>query len=340
MKKLNLLDKFLFFLNSIIATTLLLSYILPYVEPERSAFISVLSLTVPFLIIVNILFVVYWLLKVRKQLLLSLIVLLIGFNHITSLYKFSASKHVESIDNIAVMNYNVRLFNLFKWIPDNNIASEISEFITDKNPDIISMQEYRTDEGLALKGYYKYEALSGDKIKNGQAIFSKFPIINTGSVEFPNTYNNAIFVDVVRAKDTIRIYNVHLQSLKIDASSDPLKNETSENLFKRVGNTFRLQQAQADLFLEHKAKCSYKVIVCADLNNTAYSYVYNRIKGEDLNDTFVEAGNGFGRSFNFKFFPVRIDFILVDNHFEINSFKTFDIKLSDHFPIMSRVKVK
>lgn len=340
MKKLNLLDKFVFFLNSVAATTLLLSYVLPYIEPERSAFVSVLSLTVPFLILVNLLFVIYWLLKVKKQLLLSLIVLLIGFNYITSLYKISASKNVEDPDNIAVMNYNVRLFNLFKWIPNINVTAEISKFITDKNPDIISMQEYRPDDDLFLKGYYKYEALSGDKIKNGQAIFSKFPIINKGSIEFPNTYNNAIFVDVVKGKDTIRVYNVHLQSLKIDASSDPLKKETSENLFKRVGNTFRLQQAQTDLFLEHKATCTYKIIVCGDLNNTAYSYVYNKIKGDDLSDAFVEAGNGFGRSFNFKFFPVRIDFIMVNNNFDINGFKTYDVRLSDHFPIMSRVKVR
>lgn len=340
MRKLNLFDKFVFFLNSIIATTLLLSYILPYIEPERSAFVSVLSLTVPFLIIVNILFLIYWLLKIKKQLLLSLIVLVIGFNHLASLYKFSASKQVEDEDNIAVMNYNVRLFNVFNWLPNKNITAEITAFIKDRNPDIISMQEYRPDNDLSLKEYFKFEVLSGNKVKNGQAIFSKFPIINKGSIEFPNTYNNAIFVDVVRAEDTIRIYNVHLQSLKIDASTDPLKNETSENLFKRVGNTFRLQQMQADLFLDHKAASPYKVIICGDFNNTAYSYVYNTIKGDDLSDAFVEAGNGFGRSFDFKFFPVRIDFIMVDQSFIVNSFKTFDVKLSDHFPIITRVKVK
>ncbi|TXE05797.1 endonuclease/exonuclease/phosphatase family protein [Gelidibacter salicanalis] len=340
MKKLNLFDKFVFFLNSILATTLLLSYILPYIEPERSAFVSVLSLTVPFLIIVNILFLIYWLLRIKKQLLLSLIVLLIGFNHMASLYKFSASKQVEDKDNIAIMNYNVRLFNVFNWLPNKNITAEITAFIKERNPDIISMQEYRQDSDLSLKDYYKFEVLSGNKVKNGQAIFSKFPIINKGSIEFPNTDNNAIFVDVVRAEDTIRIYNVHLQSLKIDASTDPLKNETSENLFKRVGNTFRLQQMQADLFLEHKAASPYKVIICGDFNNTAYSYVYNTIKGDDLKDAFVEAGNGFGRSFDFKFFPVRIDFIMVDESFIVNSFKTFDVKLSDHFPIISRVKVK
>lgn len=339
MKKLNLFNKFVFFLNSLAALILLLAYILPYLEPKRFGFLSVLSLTMPFLIIVNLLFVVYWLLNVKKELLLSLIVLLIGFQHVISLYKFSGSKQVDAADNIAVMNYNVRLFNVFKWIPDINAGKEISQFIAEKQPDIISMQDYRPDKALALKGYYKFESISGGKIVNGQAIFSKFPIINKGTIKFPNTFNNAIFADVVKGKDTIRIYNVHLQSFKIDVSTDPLKTETSENLFKRVGKTFSLQQAQTELFLDHKAKCNYKVIICGDFNNTAYSYVYKEIRA-GMKDAFVEAGNGFGRSFDFKFFPVRIDYIMVDDHFEINSFKTFDVKLSDHFPIMSRVKIK
>lgn len=340
MKKLNLFDKLLFFFNSLAATTLLLAYILPYMEPKRFAFLSVLSLTVPFLIIVNLLFVIYWLLKVKKQLLLSLVILTLGFNHVASLYKISSSTQIEDEDNIGIMNYNVRLFNVFKWIPDIDATKEISLFIADKQPDIVSMQEYRPDDGLILKDYFRFEAIGGDKIKNGQAIFSKFPIINTGSIEFPNTYNNAIFADVVRGKDTIRIYNVHLQSLKIDASTDPLKNEAAENLFRRVGSTFSLQQNQAELFLEHKEQCPYKTIVCGDFNNTAHSYVYKAIKGDDLRDTFVEAGNGFGRTFDFQFFPVRIDFIMVDGAFDINGFKTFDVKLSDHFPIMSKVKIK
>lgn len=339
MKKLNLLDKLVFFLNSIAATTLLLAYSLPYIEPNRFAFLSVLSLTVPFLILVNLFFAVYWLLKVKKQMLLSLLILGLGFKHVASLYKFSASKQVEDSENIAVMNYNVRLFNLFNWIPDINASKEITALIHQNNPDIISMQEYRPDKDLSLSAYFKFESLSGDRIKNGQAIFSKFPIIDQGVIEFPNTYNNAIFADVVRDKDTIRVYNVHLQSLKIDVSTDPLKKESSENLFKRVGSTFRLQQKQADMFLSHKAKSPYKVIVTGDFNNTAYSYIYKEIK-TDMKDAFVDAGNGFGRSFDFKFFPVRIDFIMVDNAFDINSFKTFNVRFSDHFPIMSRVKLR
>ncbi|WP_053992254.1 endonuclease/exonuclease/phosphatase family protein [Mangrovimonas sp. TPBH4] len=338
MKRLKVIEKLVFFINSIVATMLLLSYILPHVSPGKFAFLSVLSLAVPVLILLNILFVIYWLLKVKKQLLLSLLVLSLGYTYLFSLYKFSSSKDVEDEANLSVMTYNVRLFNLFEWIKDRDVKKEMLGFIKEQQPDIISLQEYRPDETIQLKNYHKFEKVSGNKVKSGQAIFSKYPIVNSGSIEFPNSSNNAIYVDIVKMKDTIRIYNVHLQSLRIDPNMEKLANESSENLFKRVGGTFKLQQSQTELFLKNKAKCPYKMIICGDFNNTAYSYVYKEIKG-DLQDTFVEAGNGFGRTFNFKFFPVRIDFILADKDFEVNSFKTFDIELSDHYPIMTKLKL-
>lgn len=339
MKNLKGFDKLIFVVNSLMAFALLLSYILPYMSPKQFAFLSVLSLAVPALIIINILFAVYWLLNVKRQLLLSLFVLALGYNHVFSLYKFSASKNIDDSENISIMNYNVRLFNVFDWIKDKTVKQDISNFISEHQPDILCIQEYRPDNEINFDGYYKYEELSGDKVKNGQAIFTKFPIIKSGSIEFPKTSNNAIYADVVKGTDTIRIYNVHLQSLGIDPAVEKLANENSENLFKRVSSTFKMQQFQTELFLMHKKQCSYKMIICGDFNNTAYSYVYKEIKG-NLKDAFKYAGNGFGRTFDFKFFPVRIDFVLVDEAFKVNSFKTFDEKLSDHYPIMAKVKLE
>ncbi|WP_047546533.1 endonuclease/exonuclease/phosphatase family protein [Psychroserpens sp. Hel_I_66] len=340
MGKLKVFEKFIFVINSLMAFALLLSYILPYAEPNKFAFLSVLSLAVPFLIIINILFVIYWLLKVKKQMLVSLVVLALGYNYVFSLYKLTTSKNVVDTENISVMNYNVRLFNAFDWIKDPNLKDHISKFISEKNPDILCMQEYRPDENIDLSALpYKHIELSGNKVKNGQAIYTKFPIINSGSIEFPNTSNNAIFADVVKGADTIRIYNVHLQSLGIDPTAEELSTENSENLFKRVSSTFKMQQSQAEQFLEHKKKCSYKMIISGDFNNTAYSYVYKEIKG-DMKDAFKQAGNGFGRTFDFKFFPVRIDFVFVDDAFQINAFKTYDVKYSDHYPVMAKVKLK
>lgn len=339
MKKLNGIDKIIFIFNSLIATMLLLSYLLPYVQPKHFAYLSVLSLAVPLLIILNVLFVLYWFLKFKKQLIVSLFVLIIGYTYVFSLYKFSSSKNIEDDNNLTIMNYNVRLFNLYNWISHGEIETLIVSLIKEEQPDIICFQEYFPHDNVDLSFYkYKYEELSGQRVKNGQAIFSKYPIIKSGSINFPNTENNAIYADVVKGTDTIRIYNVHLQSSGVNTNIENLKNENSERLFKRVVETFKMQQNQAELFINHKKKSPYKMIICGDFNNTPYSYVYRKIKGE-LTDAFEEAGNGFGRTFDFKYFPVRIDFILVDESFKVNGFKSYEEKLSDHYPILTKLEL-
>lgn len=340
MKKLSFINKVIYFFNSIAAATLLIAYILPYVEPNNFALLSVLSLAVPILLVLNILFVVYWLLRVKKQLLLSLIVLLLGYSYLGLLYKFSSSKDIENDHNISVMNFNVRLFNLYDWIDTPNLETEIVDFINTEQPDVIAFQEYHPHDNVNLSNYkYKHEVLKGKRVKFGQAIFSKFPIVNSGSVEFPNTANNAIFADIVKGTDTLRIYNVHLQSSRIDPNLENYNKEDSERLLKGVKQTFKMQQTQAELFLMHKKISPHKTVICGDFNNTAYSYVYKEIS-EGMQDAFKEAGNGFGRTFAFKYFPIRIDFILVDEAFTINGFKTYEEKLSDHFPIVAKVSVE
>lgn len=327
----------MFLVNSLAAFLLLISYLLPYLPPKSFATLSVLSLGVPLLILLNILFFIYWVLQVKKQMLLSLVVLILGWSYLSSMYKFSSSKKVENENNISVMSYNVRLFNIFEWLPNKTVKADITELIKKEQPDILCLQEYRTKDPIELNGYYGYNTTFNNAVKRGQALFSKFPIINSGSLEFSGTSNNVIFADIVKAKDTIRIYNVHLQSSGVSTDVEKLKKETSGQLFKQVSKTFKAQQTQVELFLKHKSKCPYKTIVMGDFNNTAYSYIYKEIKGDDLVDTFEEAGNGFGKTYDFKFFPLRIDFILVDERFTVNGFKTFDNKLSDHYPIKATI---
>ncbi|WOD42719.1 endonuclease/exonuclease/phosphatase family protein [Hwangdonia lutea] len=340
MKKLSFINKIIYFINAVFAILLLLSYLLPFASPKTFSILSVLSLGVAFLILCNTLFFLYWLIRLKKQFILSFVVLLMGYLFFGSLYKFSSSKQIESQHNFKVMNYNVRLFNLYKWIPEDSIETKMVDFIKTESPEILSIQEYHPHKNIDLSFFkYKFEKLSGNKAKYGQAIFSQYPIVNSGSIEFPNTGNNAIFADVVKGADTLRIYNIHLESLRINTKAESLKKENSERLFNRVGNTFKMQQFQSELFLKHKAECPYKMIICGDFNNTAFSYVYRKIKG-DLNDAFIESGNGFGRTYDFKFFPIRIDFILTDDAFSVNGFKAYNDRYSDHYPIMTTLSLE
>jgi len=339
MKKLNYIDKLIYLINSLFAAVLLLAYVLPYVAPKNFATLSVLSLSVPVLLVVNAVFALYWLLKVKKQLLLSLVVLLIGFKNVSTLYKFSSNVELtNTTQSLSVMSYNVRLFNLYKWINEPNLPVKMVQLIHKENPDVMAFQEYHPHKKVILKQYpYQYKSLSKGKVKYGQAIYSKYKIINTGDIIFKKSHNKAIYVDIVKNKDTLRIYNVHFESLHINPNVEKLTEADKELLVKRIGNRFVLQQNQAQQILAHQQKCTYKKIILGDFNNTAYSYIYKQFKKANYQDAFELAGNGFGKTFNFKFFPLRIDFILIDQSLSVQKFKNFSKKYSDHYPIKAQI---
>ena len=348
MKNLSWFNKAIFFFNIVLTVLTFLAYVLPFLAPKIFTFLSVLTLVLPLFLILNALFFMYWAFQFKKQMILSGLVLLIGSTFINKFYKFSEVNLPQSENDFTVMSYNVRLFNLFHWVDDANVAQNIRTFINDKNPDIVCIQEYSRAANVNLRVYkYNYILMLGNQIKTGQAIFSKFPIVDSGNIVFPNSNNNAIFADIKKGKDTIRVYNIHLQSIKISPDVNDINEGKKEidqqkslQIFNRISSAFKSQQLQAELIMEHKNRCSFPIMVCGDMNNSAFSYVYRSIRG-DLKDSFEEAGSGFGQTYNFKYYPARIDYIFADKKMKIKSFTNFsDFKNSDHFPIMSRLEME
>ncbi|WP_103866587.1 endonuclease/exonuclease/phosphatase family protein [Aquimarina sp. I32.4] len=333
-----ILQKIIFVMNSIAAFALLLSYLLPYVSPKMFPLLSVLSLAVPVLILINVSFLFYWAILFSKRLILSFVVLILGVSHVSSLYKLRG-KSMDKIENsISLMSYNVHSFNRFYWIDSKTIPQDISKLVREQNSDVFCVQEYYNNPDTNFKQYpYKYQEFNDNNGELALAIFSQFPIVNKGSLHFKKTANNVIFADLALPKDTVRVYNVHLQSHSISSKTDELAKADSQKLLKRISNSFKKQQVQAEQLLTHMESSPYKNIVMGDFNNTAYSYVYDKIRSEKLQDTFKNAGKGFGKTFNFELFPARIDFILVPEEYEVFSFQTFDQELSDHYPILTQI---
>jgi endonuclease/exonuclease/phosphatase family metal-dependent hydrolase len=348
MKNLSWFNKAMFFFNIVLTVLTFLAYVLPFLAPKIFTFLSVLTLVLPLFLILNGLFFVYWALQFKRQMILSGLVLLLGITFINKFYKFSEINLPQSENDFTVMSYNVRLFNLFDWINDKDIPQNIRTFINDQNPDIVCIQEYSNSAKVNLRVYkYKFILMLGKKIKTGQAIFSKFPIVDSGNIEFPNSNNNAVFADIKKGKDTIRVYNIHLQSIKIspdvndiNEGKTDINQQKSFQIFKQISQAFKAQQVQAEMIMNHKKDCNYPILICGDMNNSAFSYVYRSIRGK-LNDSFEEAGKGFGSTYNFKYYPARIDYIFADKRIEVKSFTNFsDFKNSDHFPIMTRLEMK
>ncbi len=225
------------------------------------------------------------------------------------------------------------MFNKYNSIKDKTIAEKLEKLIADKAPDILAIQEYFNPPGITLNYEYSYFVPKTNHF--GIAILSKYPIVNKGTLNFEKTANNGIFIDVLKDKDTIRVYNLHLQSLRLNPSKENFGEENSEKLIARLKNGFLKQASQTEAFLAHEKQWKGKKIVCGDFNNTAYSWVYRQI-GANKKDAFLEAGTHTGKTFNY-IFPMRIDFIFTDLTAEVNRFDVIYKKYSDHFPIQARV---
>src|SRR5690606_11048828 len=116
---------------------------------------SVLSLSVPILIFINLFFFIYWIVRLKKHFLLSLLVLLFGHDHVSALFKFSG-KDEGSPSDLKVMSYNVRVFNLYNWIEEDDIDTKILKLIKEESPDILCLQEFYNKLEDDFKYPYKY----------------------------------------------------------------------------------------------------------------------------------------------------------------------------------------
>ena len=329
--KLNFFQKLLLIFNVL---TLLFQLMLMGSIPSLFDF-SILNLFVPLVVIINIAFFLYWLLRSKWVFLLFMIAFLIGYGEWGLLYQFPRNLIHKSTDTFKIMTYNVRLFNKFDWIEGKDIPAEIKRFIDNEQPDIICFQEYSKSEAPKLPSYpYSYVQPIQSNGKSEIAIFSKFPINNTGYINFENSTNSGIFTDIQYRGKKARVYNLHLESLRINFKDTLITNRNSEGLQLKFNQVFKKQLDQIGQFEEIDKQNPFPSIVCTDLNNSQFSVIYRALK-KDKNDVFKEAGTGLGTTFNFSFFPLRIDFILTDPIFKINGFKSYDIEFSDHLPIMT-----
>jgi endonuclease/exonuclease/phosphatase family metal-dependent hydrolase len=81
-------------------------------------------------------------------------------------------------------------------------------------------------------------------------------------------------------------------------------------LYRRISKAFKQQQQQAEIFKSTKVSANIPSLF-ADMNNSAYSYVYRNVKGK-LKDCFERGRHWFGQTYKFKYYPARIDYIFVD----------------------------
>ena len=336
-----MLNGILYILNMLLLFALFLSYASPYISPDSFLWpVALLGLIYPFLLFINSLFTVYWLVRFKKHFWANIIIILLGYGHIKNLINIQDNVSTEE-QQFSIMSFNVRLFNAYDWIKKDDVKQEIIEYLNKESASILCLQEFYAPEELPKLNYhYSHIGLQNERKSWRMATYSKFPIFNKGTVSISGerTNNVCIFSDIRIGNDSIRIYNLHLASNWFQKEDyeflDKPSVEGAESIIERLKISFFKRAKQVKAIKAHMNTSPYPIILCGDFNDTATSFTYKQLS-EGLNDSFSNAGKGLGQTYNGKFPTLRIDYILYSPEFELNSFKTTEVNLSDHFPIIS-----
>ena len=244
----------------------------------------------------------FWMIFWKRYFVISLLGILIGLYNINNTFQFRWKTVETDKPNqpLRLMSFNVRLFDLYNWSKNRETREKIFRLVKKTSPDIICFQEFYTSaeknfnntDSILKKQKVKYAHVETTTIlrnsdKWGIATFSYYPIVNKGKIDFNEATNNlCIYSDIKVKEDTLRIYNVHMQSIRfaqedyifiknISENKDQEEIQGSKKILKRLKIAFIKRAQQVKLVAEHIKHSPYPVIICGDFNDPPSSFTYN-----------------------------------------------------------------
>ena len=371
--RLKIIGKFLLIVITILAAIgLLFSFMAKLLPPSFSSTVAYCGLFFPYLLLVNFVLTIIWIVVDFTWALIPVLVILLNVNNIDRHFQFRGIEKPEVCTNcLKVMSYNAKAFNIYR---DDQISlnRQFIHFLQNEKPDILCIQEYSYDN-TGKSGFNSTQAIidalnvkDNEKTHKimlpyrnklgyqfGMAVFSKYRIVDGGFVETSDSSSNkSMYVDIRFNGDTLRIYNIHLASMHLDSadyatgkalwagSYDSTFNNKAQTLSNKISAAYVARQRQARAIRAHIDECPYPVILCGDFNDSPASFSYNKIM-HGLRDSFRSSGKGTGTTYIGGNFPAyRIDYIAHDkqyNDFQYTVCK--DLAVSDHYPIYTYISI-
>ena len=360
MRKPSISGKFLFAVNIAVAVALLLAYLAAILHPAKFWWPSFFGLLYPLWTIVCLIFLVLWLWRRPRRALVSAIVLL-PFLPIHLRYISFPTGASADADDLRVLSWNVRLFNKYESTPYDR-ADEMVDYLASQEADLICLQEFYTATNGSSKNYLRllkeetglryHHMVDAYRYPSGATwgvlLLSRYPLAATGAVDFSASFtrNGCLYADIEVNGEMLRIYNAHLQSIKLTADdiehvgsvSGLRETEKSRALLSKFRHAWAQRAVQSDSLAISMARFDGPVIVCGDFNDTPVSYAYRRV-ARNMQDAFVKAGAGLGSSHT-GLPGLRIDYLLFDEDFTLTDYAAPRMSLSDHYPVMADFRLE
>ena len=305
-----------------------------------------------------------------------LFIILLGFQNIlstTGLHFNHKSNPTQEKGTVRLLSWNVDDFvDNERWRDTPNCPRRnMLRFIKEANADILCFQDFATPaenrymfsnikylvDTLGFRYYYfsiDYPPNNKDFWKSyyGTAIFSKFPITDSGKFAYNwKHYPEHLEYATVNINGKLtRFYNTHLRSMflhrygKMPGDSSFIIDDTTiiytGHRYQKLRYFDSLHVNQAQLIKEQLNKCTLPFVFCADLNSVPSTYVYHHIS-KGLKDAFLQNGFGWSASYSDLSPTLRIDVTRLSKQLQTTQFCCPKLmNASDHYTLVTDILIK
>ncbi len=358
--KSSLFRSILILLNLGVIICYLITCLCPFINTGEDWFLAFPGLIFPLLFFTLAFFIFLWAILKSRWWWISLIVLLIGFQQIITVFGFNYPQKFSSEKKtgvLRVLQWNVSGWDESKKKDQKSYRPQMMDLIKEQNADVLCLEEFFESKDtiryepnistLEKMGYAYHYFIPSKQYRHyfsGIAIFSKYPMIDSANFSFKedNTGEHLIYTDIKVADKNFRIFATHLQSVHFDPSDyqslSRLKHAEETNLrdsrtiVSKLKRGYVSRYKQAELVNAKIAESPYPSFICGDFNDVPNSSTYFKIKGK-FQDAFLQKGFFLGRTFRFISPTLRIDYILADKRFKVTQYQRIKVPYSDHYPV-------
>ena len=327
-------------------------------NPVDHPILSCVGMTFPFFLLINLLFLFFWLVFRVRMIWIPLLGYLLAYVPISIYMPINLRTSKLPEGTIKLISYNVCEYGgNYKY---EQGFEKVRDYLFDEDPDIVCLQEdVDTWRRYCFKHYEKKFAyndtvhFNNNVLVNGVGIHTRFPIIRRERIPYRSLSNGSVAWYLQVGNDTLLVINNHFERthlnkearktyrgiLKGDLKGDTARTESKKLLITLAESAAKRApevQVVRRYVEEHR---QYPIILCGDFNDNPISYTRHEM-AEVLNDCFKSTGRGLGLSYNQKGFQFRIDHIFCSDDIQPYNCQ-IDSKMdaSDHYPIICWLKI-
>ena len=272
--------RILYILNLGAAAALTLAKLALFISPEQFWMLAFMGLLFPFLLIINLTFCIAWLFIYPRRALISFVLILICLPQVGAFLQLRIRNDSGGLktseSQLKILSYNVRLFDLYNWTDNKTTRNKIIDLVKTVDADIICFQEFFHEDTGAfntldtlkrIQRANKVHIVHTAHVKKvnhwGIATFSAYPIVNRGELKFRDSTDNiSIYTDLKIKEDTVRVYNLHLESIRfrsedykaletLTGKKDDTKLGGPQKIIGRMRKAYIRRARQTDIIHKH-----------------------------------------------------------------------------------------